>query len=171
MFFRILLVLTFVPFIELYFLIQLSDSIGWSQTIGVIFLTGFLGAWLLRQQGASIFNQLQETTRRNQLPSDALANGFLTFVGGVFLLTPGLLTDVLGLSLILPLTQPLWKSYAFKQWQDGVSTGRVQFYTSVQRPQGATQQNPFQRAPNQSPERGRDVIDIEATSSTTEKKN
>lgn len=116
--------------------------------------------------------QVQESTHQNQLPSDALAKGFFTFVGGLLLLTPGILTDAIGLSLIFPVTQILWKKYFVGQWARGMASGQVQFYSNFpgQQP-GSNQnqnQNPFSEPRSQSPlSRDSNVIDISAHQSET----
>ena len=173
MFFRLLFLLSIIPITEVYFLFRLSEGIGWNNTILVILGTAFIGAWLLRRQGASIFQKIQQSASQNQLPSEAIARGFFTFVGGLLLLTPGLLTDAIGLSLIFPLTQSFWKNYFMKQWQTGINSGRIHVVT---RSSGFSRQPPF-GAPHTSrtdapPRFDSDVIDINAKKSqTTEKKD
>ena len=167
MFFRLLFLLTIVPFLEIYFLIRLSGSIGWSNTLLVVFSTGLLGAWLLKKQGHSILSQIQASTGQNQLPSDALSKGFFTFVGGLLLLTPGILTDVFGLSLIFPLTQMFWRKYFVGQWSQAVKAGNIHVHTGFP---GATRPGaagPFRPHSGESQRFDATVIDIEAQSSET----
>lgn len=175
MFLRLLFLLTFVPFLEIYFLIRLGTSVGWPNTFAIVFITGFLGAWFLKKQGHSILMQVQQSTMQNQLPSDALAKGFFTFVGGLLLLTPGILTDAIGLSLIFPLTQVFWKKYFMNQWKKAMTSGQVQFYSNF--PSGSRQntdsdfgqsQNPFR--PQQPTSFKDNVIDIQARKSETQDK-
>ncbi len=167
MFLRLLFLLTFIPFAEIYFLVQMSDAIGFTNTLAVVFATGVLGAWLLRKQGHSILMEIQRQGAQNQLPSEALAKGFFTFVGGLLLLTPGVLTDVLGLSLIFPLTQSLWKRYFMGQWQRGIQQGSVRVYTAGSPFRGSPPESPVEP---QRPARFEDVIDIEAQASKTVEK-
>jgi UPF0716 protein FxsA len=160
MFIRLLFFLTLIPFLEIYFLIRLSHSIGWGNTLIIIFLTGLIGAALLRKQGHEILMQIQVSAGQNQLPSDALAKGLFTFIGGLLLLTPGIITDFIGLSLIFPLTQALWKKYFMLQWQNGIKAGKVKVYTpfdpsSVYKPQNS--RSAFDN----------EVIDIKASQSQT----
>ncbi|MCB0376852.1 MAG: FxsA family protein [Bdellovibrionales bacterium] len=131
MFLRLFLLMTLIPLVEIYFLIQLSGVIGGGNTILLIISTGLLGAWLLRRQGASILQQLQHNASQSQLPTDAITKGFFTFIGGVLLLTPGLLTDVIGMSLIFPPTQILWRKFFLHQWARGVQSGNIRVYTSA----------------------------------------
>lgn len=172
MFFRLLFLLTFIPFIEIYFLLRLSSNIGFGNTVLVVLATGVLGAWLLRKQGHSILMELQQSSMQNQLPSDTIAKGFFTFVGGVLLLTPGILTDAIGLSLIFPLTQIFWKNYFLGQFKKGMASGNVHFYSSVQTPQGRQTYNNGQRENfgNQKPRHSlnHDVIDVEAHTETVD---
>ena len=164
MFLRLLFILTFIPFIEIYFLIRLNDLVGFSNTLLLIVVTGILGAWLLRKQGHSILMEIQKNTQQNQMPSEAISKGFFTFIGGLLLLTPGILTDVIGLSLIFPLTQILWKKFFVGQWQQGIQSGNVQFYSSQNFTEPPPRENPFQSSQQSF---GVEVIDIEARDSKT----
>jgi UPF0716 protein FxsA len=173
-FLRLLFLLTFIPFIELYFLVRLSQSFGFGNTVLLVLATGVFGAWLLRQQGHSILMDLQKQGSQGQLPSEALVRGFFTFIGGVLLLTPGVLTDVIGLSLIFPLTQVLWKKYLMGQWERGIQSGQIHVFTQQDIHYQRTK-DPYQRN-SDSPGNRRSsfdssVIDIEARSTTVEKKN
>ena len=186
MFFRLLFLLTFIPFLEIYFLIGLSDQIGFGNTLMVVFATGLLGAWLLRTQGHSILMEMQQASAQGQMPSEAITRGLFTFLGGVLLLTPGILTDGLGLSFILPLTQRLWKSVFVTQWQSGVNNGSIHFYSAQggRSPfEGPSGHNPFGGPPPRGPfgdqERPRvqydsrlksDVIEVKPVESSTEPK-
>ena len=164
MLFRLMLLLTVIPLIEVYFLLRLGETIGGANTFAVVILTGILGAWLLRHQGASIMADLQKQAAQNQLPADAATKGLFVFIGGVLLLTPGVLTDLLGFSFIIPQTQKLWRKMFMDNWQKGVRSGNIKFYSNMNFGQGP--QSPFEteRKP-----RFDDVIDVEAKSSTTKK--
>jgi UPF0716 protein FxsA len=171
MFGRLLLLLTVIPFVELYFLIQLSDSFGFGNTVLLILVTGVLGAWMLRQQGHSVLLELRQQGTQGQLPTDAIAKGMFTFVGGVLLLTPGVLTDALGLSLIFPLTQILWKRFFLRAWQRGVQSGQVHVYTARDfRSSQQSHSDPFAEL-RQRRQRDPGVIDVEVQSSSTTVKN
>jgi UPF0716 protein FxsA len=178
MFGRLLLLLTVIPFVEFYFLIRMSDNIGFGNTVLVVLFTGVLGAWLLRQQGHSILMDLQKQGSQGQLPSDAIAKGFFTFIGGVLLLTPGILTDALGLSLIFPLTQMLWKKFFMGSWERAVKNGHIHVYTTGnfrtpprQNQDPFRQETPFNLYEQQRRQMDPNVIDIKATSSKTVKKD
>ena len=102
MFGRLLLLFIFIPIIELYLLIMLGSRIGPMPTIGLIVLTGFLGASLARSQGLSTWRKIQEEMRKGRPPAQELVEGVMILIGGIVLLTPGILTDLFGFALLVP---------------------------------------------------------------------
>lgn len=96
-----------VPLAEIYLLIQVGQVIGGWWTILLLLLTGLLGGYLVRREGAKAWRALTEALRAGRMPARELADGALVLVGGTLLLTPGLLTDAVGAFCILPFTRPL----------------------------------------------------------------
>ncbi len=105
------LVVAFVvmPIVEIYVLIQVGQVIGGWWTVLLLVLGGVVGSWLVRREGARAWRALQEALRRGAVPGREIADGALVLVGGTLLLTPGFVTDALGVLLVLPLTRPLWR--------------------------------------------------------------
>ncbi|MEE8503566.1 MAG: FxsA family protein [candidate division NC10 bacterium] len=99
---RLLLLFTVVPLVELYLLIEVGSRLGAGTTVILIALTGGVGALLARMQGFRVVLQIRERLRGGQLPADELLSGGLVVAGGLLLVTPGLLTDAVGLALLLP---------------------------------------------------------------------
>jgi UPF0716 protein FxsA len=99
---RLFLLFTLVPIVELYLLIQVGEVIGGLATVGIVLATGAAGAWLARREGRRAMEEIQASIQRGELPDDALLAGLLVLVGGVFLITPGVITDFVGLSLLIP---------------------------------------------------------------------
>ena len=119
MFGRMLLLFIFLPMVELYLLIMLGSRIGAMPTIGLIVLTGVLGASLARQQGLSVLSRIQKEMASGKPPTQELVEGALIVVGGIVLLTPGIITDLFGFSLLIPsirkaLCRTLTKSFTKK---------------------------------------------------------
>ena len=142
MFGRLLLLFVFLPMIELYLLIMLGARIGPMPTIGLIVLTGILGATLARQQGLSTLAKIQNELKQGLAPTQELVEGAMIVVGGLVLLTPGILTDIFGFAMLVP---GIRKSLA-KQF-------KVRF------PQGFTSTSAgFQAGPK--PRKDDDVIDV-----------
>ena len=102
---RLFLLFTVTPAVELYLLIRIGEWAGAGATVGLILLTGAIGAALARQQGLSVIQQLTDDLKTGLPPGDHLVEALLVLIGAVLLVTPGLLTDVVGFSLLFPLTR------------------------------------------------------------------
>lgn len=99
---RLALLFVVVPILELMLLIELGQVVGLLPTLALVLLTGVTGAWLARAEGLRVFLQFQRELASGKLPGQALMDGISVLVGGAFLLTPGVLTDFVGFSLLLP---------------------------------------------------------------------
>lgn len=99
------LLLTFVLEVAVLILVGRLIGVGW--TILLLLATSVLGAWLVRREGRRTWRALAEATRSGALPSRQMADAALVLVGGVLLLVPGFVTDVIGLLAILPFTRPV----------------------------------------------------------------
>lgn len=96
-----------VPIAEIWLLIQLDQVVGPWWTILILLADGALGSWLVKREGGRAWRALQEALSSGRMPSKELADGALILVGGTLLVTPGFISDVLGLFCILPATRPL----------------------------------------------------------------
>ena len=94
-----------VPIVELYVLIQVGQTIGVLPTIVLLVVDSLLGAWLLRREGAKAWNAFRRALDERRVPAREVADGALVIFGGALLLTPGFLSDILGLLCILPPTR------------------------------------------------------------------
>lgn len=119
------LLFVLVPLVELALLIQVGQWIGLLPTIMLVFVTGIAGAALARREGLRTLRRLQEQLASAEVPGDALMDGAAILLGGAFLLTPGVLTDVVGLSLLLPPTRALIKAWARRSMHRGIEEGRI----------------------------------------------
>lgn len=91
-----------IPILEIYLLIKVGHVLGSITTIAFIVFTGVLGALLMRYQGLSNIQNIQARMRDGELPGLELLEGPVMLFGGVLLLIPGFMTDVLGLLLLFP---------------------------------------------------------------------
>jgi UPF0716 protein FxsA len=96
-----------VPVVEIYLLIQVGQAIGAWWTVLLLIADGFLGSFLVKREGGRAWDALQDALRERRMPARELADGALILIGGTLLLTPGFLSDIVGLFCILPLTRPL----------------------------------------------------------------
>ena len=96
-----------VPLVEIYTLIQVGQVIGAWWTVLLLVLDSVVGAWLVRREGGRAWRALTTALQTGRMPTQELADAGLVLVGGTLMLTPGFVTDALGILLILPLTRPL----------------------------------------------------------------
>lgn len=102
---RLALLFVVVPILELVLLIQVGQFVGLLPTLALVVFTGVAGAALARAEGLRVFFSFQSELASGRLPGQALLDGISVLIGGAFLLTPGILTDIAGFSLILPPTR------------------------------------------------------------------
>lgn len=109
-----LLVIVFilVPIAELYVILQVGDAIGAPLTILLLVLDSLLGSLLLRSQGRSVWRQFNEVMAEGRVPHRELFDGIAVIFGGAFLITPGFLTDIIGLLLLIPPTRAVVRRIA-----------------------------------------------------------
>ena len=91
-----------VPILELVLFVYVERRIGLGWLVLGIIITAIAGAFLVRQQGFSVWRRLQTDLASGVLPGRQLIHGALVLVGGALLLTPGFLTDALGFALMVP---------------------------------------------------------------------
>ena len=101
---KLLLIFITPPILELAVLLRLDDAIGLFQTIVLIFLTGIIGAWLVRQQGISIIFKIKKEIADGNMPAKEMIDGVMILIAGAVLVTPGLITDIFGFLLLIPYT-------------------------------------------------------------------
>ncbi|NYJ74659.1 FxsA family protein [Allobranchiibius huperziae] len=92
---------------EIAVIIAIARAIGGWQTLGLLVLCSLIGAWLVRREWSGAWRGLQEALRTGNMPADELADAALVLAGGLLILVPGFITDVLGLLLVLPFTRPV----------------------------------------------------------------
>ena len=102
---RLLLLFILTPLIELWLLMAVGAPFGPTPTIALVLITGTLGAMLSRRQGLQTWLSIQQQMQQGKLPTDSLLDGLMIFVAGLLLITPGILTDVVGFSLLVPLVR------------------------------------------------------------------
>jgi len=131
MFGLLFLLFTVVPAVELYLLIQIGKVLGGGPTVALVIAMGVLGAWLAKREGLQVLRTGLDEARRGIPPGDRLVEGALVIVGSILLITPGVLTDVVGFLFLIPFTRRLLVPAA-KAWfgrhfvVQGLDVGAVQ---------------------------------------------
>ena len=115
MFGRLLLAALLLALADAFFLLIVAGQIGALLTIGLVVLTALVGSLLVRSEGRATLQRLQQRLQNFEAPTDELLDGVLIILGGGFLITPGLLTDLTGFLFVIPFTRaPL--RVALKRW-------------------------------------------------------
>ncbi len=127
----LLVLFTVVPLAELWLLFRIGDHLGFGATFALVMLTGIVGAALARREGSRVVLQWQKEVSEGRMPSDGVLGGLLVFVGGLLLVTPGVLTDAFGLSLLFPPTRRRVAGWLRERIQRGIASGNVQVMGSV----------------------------------------
>jgi UPF0716 protein FxsA len=112
-----------VPLAELYVIIRVGDAIGPLPTVAILAADSLLGAWLLRSQGRAVWNRFNTALREGRVPHREVIDGVLIIFGGAFLITPGFLTDIIGLLLLLPPTRAGFRRIARRSIERGTVVG------------------------------------------------
>src|SRR3954447_14241728 len=94
-----------IPIAELYVIIQVGQAIGALPTIAILLADSIIGAMLWRSQGRTAWRRFNEAIAAGRVPAREVLDGALVIFGGAFLITPGFLTDVVGIVLLLPPTR------------------------------------------------------------------
>jgi len=128
MFFAKLLILfIIIPVTELYILIEVGKKIGSLTTIGVIILTGIIGAYLVKGQGFMILRKIQNDLNEGIMPGDSLIQGAIILAGGILLLTPGFVTDIVGFIFLIPVSRNIVKKYLLKWLKGKIKEGNFYY--------------------------------------------
>jgi len=102
----LLVIFIVVPLAELYVILKVADDVlGWPLTLALLAADSLLGSWLLRSQGRAVWRRFNEVVRAGRVPHNEVIDGVLVIFGGAFLITPGFITDVIGLILLVPPTR------------------------------------------------------------------
>ena len=127
----LILLFTVLTALELALLIKVGSHIGALNTIFIVIGTGVVGAALARYEGFRVLMKVQDSLQRGIMPSAELLDGFMVLAGGIALLTPGFITDVLGLLLLFPLTRAGIKWLLLRQFQSMIARGQVVHFGSL----------------------------------------
>ncbi|WP_243427851.1 FxsA family protein [Alkaliphilus hydrothermalis] len=125
---KLILLFTVIPIVELGLLLKLNEYIGLSYTLLIVLMTGIAGAYLAKKEGRGILQRIKLEMSQGRMPGDELINGLCVLIGGAFLLTPGLLTDISGFILVVPFTRGILKHFIKGRIRQMVEDGTFTFY-------------------------------------------
>jgi UPF0716 protein FxsA len=125
-FWILLALFVIIPVAEFTILIEVGRRLGTLLTLLIVFGTGLAGAYLARMEGFRILQRMRRDLDAGMLPADQIFNGVLILVAGVVLLTPGLLTDIVGLALLFPPSRFAVKRFLIRKFQKNLASHRIQ---------------------------------------------
>jgi UPF0716 protein FxsA len=123
---RLALLFVIVPLLELAILIQMGRMVGFWPTIALVVFTGLTGAWLARRVGLRAAWRLRHDFANGRVPRQAIMDGMAVLAGGALLLTPGILTDVIGFSLLFPATRHALQRSIMTRLERSIEEGAMQ---------------------------------------------
>jgi len=126
----LILLFTLIPVIELALLIKVGQYIGVMNTITIVISTGVLGAVLAKSQGLRVLANMQRDLDAGRMPANPLFDGLMILIGGILLLTPGLITDGAGFLMLIPYTRAVIKLWIKRVIKKMMDEGRAISFTS-----------------------------------------
>lgn len=122
---RLLLLFTVVPLVELVLLLEIGRRIGTAATVILILVTGIAGAVLAKQQGLGVLRRIRADATAGQPPGAALVDGLIILIAGALLITPGVLTDVVGFLCLIPASRRVLRAMLWAALARAVQQGRA----------------------------------------------
>lgn len=124
----LLALIVIVPALEIWGIITVSQWIGGWSTFLLMVLTGLLGAYWAKREARKVWEYAQHQASMGYRPAGAILDGICIFIGGILLLAPGFISDLLGIFLLLPFTRPLTKRLLYRMIEKAIQQGRFTFF-------------------------------------------
>ena len=126
---KLFLAFTLIPVLEIYLLIKIGHYLGAFNTVVVVIVTGLLGASLARHEGIRTMIRVRESMNRGELPAEEMLDAVLIFIAGIVLLTPGFITDLAGIAILIPNARSWLKRRMRTKFEEWISENRVDIIT------------------------------------------
>ncbi len=124
---RLLLLFICVPLVELYLLLQLADATSLGVTLATVIVTGVIGSFLAKREGVMAWMRFRSALAESRMPSREIQDGLMIVFAAALLLTPGLITDAVGFTLLVPAGRTLIRKYVLRRF---VGNLNVKVFTS-----------------------------------------
>ena len=119
-----------VPLAELYVIFQVAHQLGALETVLILVLVSVMGGWLVRRVGMGIVLRSMGQLVEGRVPTDEMINGGIVLVAGALMLTPGFLTDAVGLLLLLPPVRAALRLFIRRRVRRRIDQGRASMFAS-----------------------------------------
>jgi UPF0716 protein FxsA len=117
--------LIIVPIVELAVILQVGQWLGVWETLALLLAISVAGAWLVKGQGLAVLRRIRMETAMGRLPGRSVVDGALVLVAGILMLTPGFVTDALGLVLLVPATRVPLREAMLRRWSRRFAVRRI----------------------------------------------
>jgi UPF0716 protein FxsA len=121
--FVLLLLFLVVPVVELYVIVQVAQGVGVLNTMVLLVVVSVVGSWLVKHEGVGVLRRMRQQLDEAKLPTDELTDGVLILFAGALMLTPGFLTDLLALLLLLPPTRAAIRLVLLSRFRRRIESG------------------------------------------------
>ena len=115
----------FMPLLELAVLFKIYEHVGFMPTLGLVVFTGFLGAFLAKHEGLRALRNIQRELALGRLPGTALMDGVMILAAGILLVTPGMITDVVGFLLLAPAVRAVLRVWLRRKFEAKLTDGSI----------------------------------------------
>jgi len=124
-FFKLAILFITIPICEIFIFLEAGEMIGVGPTLAIIILTGIAGAYLARTQGFDLVVRINQAMARGELPAGELIDGAFILCGGLLLLTPGFMTDLIGFICLTPFSRAILKRIVVDWFKRKIERGEV----------------------------------------------
>lgn len=128
MFFRLFLIFAIVPVIELSLLIKVGTLIGTLNTVVLVITTAMVGSYLVKMEGINVIYRFQQNMQEGIFPAEEILDGAMILVAGCLLVTPGILTDIIGFSFVFPMSRMAIKRLLRRYIDKKIATMNVRIH-------------------------------------------
>ncbi|MFZ5652081.1 MAG: FxsA family protein [Bacillota bacterium] len=125
---KLLGIFIIIPLIELLIIIKIGAGIGFWPTLALIAVPGLLGAAMARSQGIAVLAEIKREIAMGRLPGNKIFDGVLIFCGGLLLITPGIITDIIGLSVLFPGVRKIYRGLILHRLWNVVAVKGLRLY-------------------------------------------
>ena len=129
---KLALLFILLPVVELAILVEIGRRLGTLPTVALVVLTGAAGAYLARREGVGVLGRIRADLQAGRMPGPAMVDAVIILVAGVLLVTPGVLTDVVGFLCLVPATRRLIRARLWRVLTRAVQQGRGRVYVTYE---------------------------------------
>jgi UPF0716 protein FxsA len=118
---RLIAAFIIIPLVELFLLLRVAEATSALTAFAIVVITGVIGSYLARREGLMVWTRFQTALQQGRMPSVEIQDGLMVIFAAALLLTPGLLTDALGFTLLTPMGRNLFRGFVLSKFTRGIN--------------------------------------------------